>query len=194
MQRKMDLENGDYKVTKEEHHWTTDEKIKFLGYGEWVEEADIREFEYLGCEAIVMRVIKREPYAKEEAYFGGHFCGYVKIPKSHPLFRQRNLDLDCHGGLTCNEIHEEHWVGFDCAHTGDYVPSIEHFRKTNPSIRELAKMLPIPEGLDDCPLFYPVYKNIEFCTQECMNLITQLAVSDAVSKIKKPAPQNNHQK
>ena len=67
----------------------------------------------------------------------GALCGYVGVPKGHKRFRTHydsNYDLDCHGGLTysdecqhdiCHLSDEgEHlwWLGFDCAHSGDYVP------------------------------------------------------------------------
>lgn len=67
--------NSDYKIIEEHHKWTSEEKIKWLGYGEWIEEIDHLEFEYLEYKAIIIRILKREPFAKEEAYFGGHLCG-----------------------------------------------------------------------------------------------------------------------
>jgi hypothetical protein len=56
-------------------------------------------------------------------------CGYVRVPPSHPAYRENYelLDVDVHGGLTfgvlepCAE-HEDgqgYWLGFDCAHSGD---------------------------------------------------------------------------
>lgn len=164
----------EYKIIKEEHHWTSEEKLQFCGYGEWVEEADTIEFEYLGYHAVVHRVFKREPYAKELAYFGGHLCGYVRIPNDHPYFKKKDLDLDCHFGLTFEEIHEEHWVGFDCAHSGDYVPSMEHFRRTNEEMKKFKEMFPNPPGYEKFSLFNPVYRNMEYCIENCKEMINQL--------------------
>lgn len=33
---------------------------------------------------------------------GSHYCGYVKIPESHPFHGRPYdyIDVDCHGGLT----------------------------------------------------------------------------------------------
>lgn len=161
------------KFSKEEHNWTSDEKIKWLGYGEWVEEADSVIFEYLGYEARVERILVREPYAKEEAYFGGHLCGYVRISEDHPFFKSKDVDIDAHGDITFNEAHEEHWVGFDCAHSGDFVPSMEFFKKKRQAAGEF-ESFPIPEEYKNHPLFNPVYRNMQFCISECMHIIEQL--------------------
>lgn len=161
-------------ITKQEHHYTSEEKLKFCGYGEWVEEADITEIEYLGYEVRVVRIFMEEPFAKVKAYFGGHLCGYVKIPQSHPYFGKKDIYLDCHGGLTFNEAHEEHWAGFDCGHSGDYIPSTEHMRNTMPELIELKKKFPIPKGMEHHPLFKPVYRNVDYCIQQCISMIDQL--------------------
>ncbi len=67
-----------------------------------------------------------------------HYCGYVGIPKSHPLYRKMNdfggnaYDVDdniiddvyAHGGITFTG-HMKEWgrdyffIGFDCAHVTD---------------------------------------------------------------------------
>ena len=36
----------EYKITQEEHRLTTEQKLKWFGYGEWVEEADTIHLEY----------------------------------------------------------------------------------------------------------------------------------------------------
>jgi len=173
-------------ITKEEHHWTSEKKIKFMGYGEWVEEADVVEFEYLGYQAHIVRVFKREPYAKQEAYFGGHICGYVKVPETHPLFRKKkecwDADLECHGGITFSEAHEEHWIGFDCAHSGDYVPTMEHIRRTDPELRGIRDAFPLPPGYEKFALFNPVYRNVEYAIQSCTDLIDSLIHLSVIDK------------
>ena len=161
-------------IIKEEHHWRSDEKIKHCGYGEWVEEPDVFHFEHLGYEACICRCFVKEPFAKEEAYFGGHLCGYVKIPEDHPYFRKKDIILDCHGGITLNESHEEHWVGFDCGHSGDKVPTMEHLRNTRPELIALKKDFPIPPGMEDHYLFNPRYRNLDYCIEECKNMIFEL--------------------
>lgn len=61
----------------------------------------------------------------------GHLCGYVAIPKGHPLHGQGYDDInhfvEVHGGLTyCDEDKEtgEWVVGFDCSHAGDFSPKL----------------------------------------------------------------------
>lgn len=178
---------SDLKIIKDEHHWTSEEKLKFCGYGEWVEESDLFEFEYLGYHAIIVRVFKKEPFAKELAYFGGHFCGYVRIPDEHPFFRKQDIDLDCHGGLTFNEAHEEHWVGYDCGHSGDFIPTMEHMRNTNPELKKIKEMFPVPAGFEEFALFNPMYRNIDYCIGECKDMITQLLNVEMTDSIQKGA-------
>lgn len=65
----------------------------------------------------------------------GHLCGYVGVPKGHPAYAQDYDDLELetgvHGGLTFaadyaggldNQLDGLWWLGFDCAHAGDYCP------------------------------------------------------------------------
>ncbi len=44
----MEADEDTCTITKEEHFWTSEEKLKHCGYGEWVEEPDIVAFEYHG--------------------------------------------------------------------------------------------------------------------------------------------------
>lgn len=59
----------------------------------------------------------------------GHLCGYVGIPKTHPLFGKHYDDtcIQIHGGLTYSDSDADWggglwWFGFDCAHAGDLSP------------------------------------------------------------------------
>jgi hypothetical protein len=63
----------------------------------------------------------------------GHLCGYVGIPKSHPLYGKHYSDdevenLDAHGGLTHSGEDQDDkdtwWFGFDCSHGGDLSPNM----------------------------------------------------------------------
>lgn len=165
-------------LIKEEHNLTTEEKLKFFGYGEWVEEVDFTEIEYQGYKARVKRVFVKEHFAKELAYFGGYLCGYVKIPSSHPYFGNQDIDLECHGGLTFNKCDEEHWVGFNCAHAYDYVPTMELMKKTHPELKKFREMFPIPQEFENFALFNPVYRNMQYCIEECKKIIRQLIDQD----------------
>lgn len=62
----------------------------------------------------------------------GHYCGYVGVPKSHPFYKRGCDSLQniiVHGGLTFSGFFpacdtDTWWLGFDCAHAGDFVPSL----------------------------------------------------------------------
>jgi hypothetical protein len=55
---------------------------------------------------------------------GGHWCGYVTMPETHPLWDGKRVNrasrLDVHGGIT---FRESRTIGFDMAHSGDAVPT-----------------------------------------------------------------------
>lgn len=68
-----------------------------------------------------------------------HLCGYVGLPEGHPWHgkgydhcRLLNDDWpEVHGGLTYaaraapkQEPDGRWWIGFDCAHTGDFSPGL----------------------------------------------------------------------
>src|ERR1700761_6612159 len=110
-----------------------EKKIKFMGEGEWVDEPDEICFTYKDYECEVRRVFVREPYSKEEAWFGGYLCGYVRIPKDHPYHHKlyEDMDIDCHYGLTYGMVSNGHWIGFDCGHSSDIVPTLEILKKTS---------------------------------------------------------------
>lgn len=58
-----------------------------------------------------------------------HLCGYVGIPKTHLWYGKDydDIDADVHGGLTyaSHSLRYQpetdfYWIGFDCAHAGDF--------------------------------------------------------------------------
>jgi hypothetical protein len=161
----------------QEHFYTSEDKIKWFGYGEWVEEPDKISFTYKAYDCVVLRTCLREP-CEIEAIFGGHLNGYVKIPENNSNYAKEYYDIhvDCHYGLTFSAFDEEgdFWIGFDCAHSGDYVPSIELFKKRNQEMIESRKHMPIPDGYKHHWLFHPTYKNVQYCTNECKNIVDQL--------------------
>lgn len=155
------------KILEQDHLYTRDQKLKWWGYGEWVEELDAFRYEYKGYECLVLRICRKESYTKEEHYFGGHLCGYVVIPKNHPFyaldFTEIKIEIDCHGGITFSECNDTHLIGFDCAHSGDYVPSTEKLRGRS----NISKLF-----------FNPTYKNFYFCMNECFSIVDQLSAND----------------
>lgn len=66
----------------------------------------------------------------------GHWCGYVGVPNAHGAYgldynHPRLRAIRVHGGLTYagpgfNEafLGDFWWLGFDCAHWGDYIPAL----------------------------------------------------------------------
>jgi len=160
------------KKQKTKDYFNREFKLTHLGYGDWLDEPDVMEFEYIGVKCLIARVYKREPCTKEEAWFGGHLCGYIFLPKEHPLWGKGmgDIDLMCHGGVTCAETTEEgHMIGFDCAHSGDLVPSMVQLRKRFP----VPEIFPIPENMKDHPWFKPVYRNMAYCVKQCKSMVKQ---------------------
>lgn len=172
-------------LMSEKHLLSSDQKLEWWGYGEWVEEPDEVTFTYHGMDCKIIRMAIPEPCSKEVHVFGGYLCGYVAIPIGHPLYQKEygDMDIDCHGGLTFGSCWDRHWIGFDCAHSFDYVPSSEHLRKTAAwmqECRELQACRELEEGLKkrlklvNSPIFDRAYKNIEFCAGECVYIVDQL--------------------
>ncbi len=148
-------------------------KLRWFGYGEWVEEADKVSFQYKGYECLIQRVFAPEPM-RENSVFGGHLCGYVKVPDDHCYCQAERAQMAilCHGGLSysCkNEFGKGHWIGFDCAHWNDFMPSIQNFKK---------KMAQTDKHMEEILALYPqmqqIYKNIDFCTKQCTSIVDQL--------------------
>lgn len=61
----------------------------------------------------------------------GHRCGFIAIPKGHPLFevdRDQLSQIDVYGGWTYSDSVPNYpasttepawWIGFDCGHSGE---------------------------------------------------------------------------
>lgn len=149
-----------------------EKKIKSFGEGEWCDEPDYVEFEHDGIACEILRIAVFDGLNGENI-FGGHLCGYCKIPEKHPLYGNTDYidkfeEFDVHGGITFNEIQKEtHWVGFDCAHFLDIVPSMQKTFKEIQN-KKIANLFPRPKGLES------TYKNIDFVMAEIKNLATQI--------------------
>lgn len=101
--------------------------------GPWDNEPDRIEWRYQGLPCLIVRNSM------------GALCGYVGVPEGHPWYRKDygQVDADVHGGLTyadhcCDDTPICHvpqpgesdnvwWLGFDCAHSFDYVPKMDGF-------------------------------------------------------------------
>jgi hypothetical protein len=152
----------------ENHKYTSDEKLSCWGYGEWVEEPDEVFFTHEGLDCKVLRVYCQDG---PNHIYGGHLNGYVRIPKDHIYYKKEYDDIECdvHGGLTYsrNEL-EGWWIGFDCAHHEDIVPSMDHFFIVSEEMLELRKIYPFSR------VWERSYKNIKFVIEECKKLAEQM--------------------
>jgi hypothetical protein len=87
--------------------------------GQWMEEPDYLVFEAHGFTCAIVRRSGT-----------GHLCGYVVLDHDHPWVREQDPYVNVHGGLTC--LKEMYWsdgktvAGFDCAHSGDVLPSMSN--------------------------------------------------------------------
>lgn len=145
----------------------TDIKLRLYGYGEWIDEPDLVEFEYKGINCLIVR--------NEQ----GALCGYCQIPEGHKYFGKECEDIPycAYYGLTFSGDREifgkkGYWIGFDCAHSNDITPSVERFL----SLYKNPYPLPdhIAEFLQCSPVFKKTYKNIAFVTKECEKLAEQI--------------------
>jgi hypothetical protein len=129
------LDKAFYTEQEDEHHFL------FQHTGAWSTEPDYVFWwdKTTGFPCIIRRVPG-----------SGHFCGYVGCLVEKASFEQ---DLDPHGGITWggpllpwNETVEGivYWLGFDCAHAGDYLPCFK-------------------DGGGE-------YRGVEYCIQECQYL------------------------
>lgn len=67
----------------------------------------------------------------------GHLCGYVGLSGKSLKKFDAESDIDCHGGITYRQGGQQYFglegyfIGFDCAHLGDWTPfSTEGIYKT----------------------------------------------------------------
>lgn len=171
--------NEEIKMT---HLYTSEEKLSWWDYGEWVEEPDIVNFVHQGMKCRIIRVVIQEPCGKKINMFGGYLNGYTCIPKDHPCYGKDydEIDIEIHGGLTFGEYDADcglHWIGFDSSHSGDYVPSLEKMKATAPwmdSFRKNVEMTKHKFNLHDSPIFQRNYRNVHYCIDECKSMAEQL--------------------
>jgi hypothetical protein len=148
------------------------EQLKEAGInGPWEGEPDHQEWRYDG----VPCVVNRNDH--------GSWCGYVAIPPGHPLY-EKDVDVDdvveAHGGITYSEhgcmgeiCHTPRpgesdyprWVGFDCAHCMDFVPTMALLRSQLGYEETAMSML----GR------FEVYRTIDYVKAETENLAQQIA-------------------
>lgn len=120
---------------------------------EWKTEPNFVVFTHTYKLCTIPCVIQRVPHS-------GHLCGYVGVPVWSPWHGKEPSEAEVHGGITYSEdhlprieldlnFHVSWWIGFDCAHSGDYMPLSKY-------------------NLPDA-----TYRNMEYVKQECRNLAEQ---------------------
>lgn len=98
----------------------------------------------------------------------GHRCGYVKVPKDHPVDGRGcdEIDISVHGGLTYEKFTNDGTIfGFACAHYGD-APDV--------SLMELKYRL-VHDQLCSFEDIYAgcVIRSLDYCIEECENMAQQ---------------------
>lgn len=113
----------------------------------------------------------------------GHWCGYVGVAEGHPAYEKgysdEDLNPEVHGGLTfasfcdgepgtgiCHlaepgEPDRVWWLGFDCAHSGDWSPQDAMYERDRPEA--CWKRF----GED-------TYKSLQYVKNQCGELAAQL--------------------
>ena len=153
-------------------------KLEHWGPGDWVDEPDRFEFEHEGFSCCGFRVWDWEGWEFDNLALG-HWCGYILIPKEHPWYGRdvfkdyADMDVDVHGGLTHGKLdHPKEggwWIGFDCAHSWDLVPSMINMKKK--MIEDMK--LTLPEKCHNSPIFMDSYKNFDYVVNEVKSLAEQ---------------------
>lgn len=139
-----------------------DAKLELFGDGPWLDEPDELEWLTAGLPCVAVRNL-----------IMGHWCGYVGIPPSHPLYGKgtrfgRNLHV--HGEITYASEEDPGrsvvdavlpepntvwwWLGFDCGHAYDLIPRLEKHLNTYPYSR--------------------TYHTLSYVREECDSLARQL--------------------
>jgi hypothetical protein len=159
------------------HKAKCDEKRKELLeagiIGAWMDEPDRVEFTYEGLDCLIVR---------NERMF--NLCGYVALPKAHPFYKKgyNDMSYDVHGGLTYSDLCDDHrichatddtkqekafWIGFDCAHGGDFVPAMEI----------VDRMIREKHGIVK-PKDHDKYRDVAYVTKEIKDLARQVNTDD----------------
>ena len=97
--------------------------------GPWHAEPDYIHWEFEDMDCLIVRNAI------------GALCGYVAVEPGHPAYKKdyNEVGIRVHGGLTYSDMCAGHichvpregrpdhvwWLGFDCAHLGDFSPAYE---------------------------------------------------------------------
>jgi hypothetical protein len=150
----------------QKHLYASDEKLKWWGYGEWVQEPDNIIFDHEGFKCHCLRIVRMNNYDA----FGGHWCGYIYLPEHHPWYdlNLHNIEASVHGGLSYSQMQRNatYAVGFDCGHSFDLVPSLEKYLKEDKVYDQMKH--------NTCSkLFSRHYRNVNYIVNQTQSLANQ---------------------
>lgn len=98
---------------------------------------------------------------------GSHHCGYVELPEhlGKPDYDESPImELNVHGGVTyageLPEMDSKYVAGYDCAHYGDLMKCPEELKGTS-----MEHSFMYSEG---------IWRDVDYCTNECESLAKQL--------------------
>lgn len=163
-----------------------EETRKTVKDGPWNHEGDRHQFKVKGYDCLITRNTMLV------------WCGYVGLKPDHPWYGKPYNDIDCdaYGGLTygehCNGVvchktdgdDDLYWIGFDCAHSFDFIPGL-YAKKKDPSglgrsLAELDK---------NSPFGKPTYKTKDSVISQVEHMvdavIEEKRYKDQVDEIKK---------
>lgn len=111
----------------------------------------------------------------------GTWCGYVELPPEHHFYGMRPAGLEVHGGVTWagsrNGIEGEWSVGFDCAHSFDYMPGMvamfEQLAQQSDISRRLIEQM--EQTQQQLPAYLrQTYRTFDYAKQQTTALAAQL--------------------
>lgn len=144
-------------------------------------EGNKKEFVYKGYKCLIFR--------NPDMQF---LCGYVELPKGHRYYKKLydNIPIKVHGGLTFSgdgmrypdfiQQKDKWYIGFDCAHAWDLLPTYHRDELTNTMLKSMTGIL---EGYSDER--GNTYKDMEFCTKECKKIVNQLIKIEKEKELEK---------
>ena len=106
------------------------------------EEGNFKIIFHYGFPCLVLRPYFLRLISKSLRDRPFYLCGYVGVPKGHPLYKKNYKDnkfpdLNVHGGVTFTGFlspvsGKEFWfIGFDCAHAFDIISKFDIQLKSN---------------------------------------------------------------
>ena len=102
------------------------------------------------------------------------------MPAGHHWIKENPFEIGASapGGINYGEYdsNERYFIGFDCAHYRDVVPSVE---KTHERIANDFKVK-FPHICPNSRIFHRSYKNIAFVKSACKSLVRQMLAAKEV--------------